>query len=258
MSDNKKYYWLRLKEDFFNEKQVKYLRSLPDGDKLVIVYLKMQLKSLKTEGFIKYDRILPSYSEELAIVLDEDVNIVKLAVNALIQAKAVEELDDGSLYIIAMQDLIGKEGESAERVRKFRQKQKTLLLQCNSEVTKCNTEIEKEIEKEIKIDYNSIIEIYNFNCPNLPQVKKITDKRKRIIKTFLKEFTEEQFTEICKIANNNNFLTGKNDRGWKADFDFLMRVDKATSILEGKYGTSTKENKTDILKELEEELNNEN
>ena len=256
MSDNKKYYWLRLKEDFFNEKQVKYLRSLPDGDKLVIVYLKMQLKSLKTEGFIKYDRILPSCSEELAIVLDEDVNIVKLAVNALIQAKAVEELDDGSLYIIAMQDLIGKEGESAERVRKFRQKQKTLLLQCNSKVTKCNTEI--EIEKEIKIDYNSIIEIYNFNCPNLPQVKKITDKRKRIIKTFLKEFTEEQFTEICKIANNNNFLTGKNDRGWKADFDFLMRVDKATSILEGKYGTSTKENKTDILKELEEELNNEN
>ena len=256
MSDNKKYYWLRLKEDFFNEKQVKYLRSLPDGDKLVIVYLKMQLKSLKTEGFIKYDRILPSCSEELAIVLDEDVNIVKLAVNALIQAKAVEELDDGSLYIIAMQDLIGKEGESAERVRKFRQKQKTLLLQCNDEVTKCNTEI--EIEKEIKIDYNSIIEIYNFNCPNLPQVKKITDKRKRMIKTFLKEFTEEQFTEICKIANNNNFLTGKNDRGWKADFDFLMRVDKATSILEGKYGTSTKENKTDILKELEEELNNEN
>lgn len=258
MSDNKKYYWLRLKEDFFNEKQIKYLRSLPDGDKLVIVYLKMQLKSLKTEGFIKYDRILPSCSEELAIVLDEDVNIVKLAVNALIQAKAVEELDDGSLYIIAMQDLIGKEGESAERVRKFRQRQKTLLLQCNSEVTKCNTEIEIEKEKEIKIDYNSIIEIYNFNCPNLPQVKKITDKRKRMVKTFLKEFTEEQFTEICKIANNNNFLTGKNDRGWKADFDFLMKVDKATSILEGKYGDSSKANKTDILKELEEELNNEN
>ena len=247
MADSKKYYWLKLKENFFDEKQIKYLRSLPDGDKLVIVYLKMQLKSLKTEGFIKYDRILPSCSEELAMVLDEELNIVKLTINALMQVGAIEELDDGSLYMIAMQDLIGKEGESAERVRRFRQKQKTVLLQCNSNVTKCNTEIEKEIElktEKEKDKYNTLVEIYNFNCPNLPKVQKITDKRKTAINKFLKEYTKEQFIEICRIANNNDFLMGKNDRGWKADFDFLMRVDKATSILEGKYENIVRNNNT--------------
>ena len=45
----------------------------------------------------------------------------------------------------------------------------------------------------------------------------------------------KQFEEICKKANYSNFLIGNNDRNWKADFDFLMRVDKATAILEGKY-----------------------
>lgn len=157
MADNKKYYWLKLKEDFFEEKQIKYLRSLPDGDKLVIAYLKMQLKSLKTEGFIKYDSVLPSNIEELAMVLDEDTNIVQLMIKALEQTKAVEILDDGSFYMIAMQDLIGKEGQSAERVRQFRARKKQEMLQCNTDVTKCNTEIEIDIEKEIEKD-----NIYNY------------------------------------------------------------------------------------------------
>ena len=146
----KKYYWLKLKEDFFEEKQIRYLRKLPDGDKLVIAYLKMQLKSLRTEGFIKYDQIMPNNEEELAMILDEDINIIKLMIQALIKVKAIEVLDDGSFYLIAMQDLVGKEGESAERVRRFRERQNQKMLQCNDNVTECNTEIEIELEKEIK------------------------------------------------------------------------------------------------------------
>ncbi len=90
----------------------------------------------------------------------------------------------------------------------------------------------EEENKRIRIK-----DIYNKHCPNLPQVQKITDKRKKAIDKFLKEFTEEQFIEICKIANSTDFLVGKNDNGWKADFDFLMRTDKATNVLEGKYSS---------------------
>lgn len=79
----------------------------------------------------------------------------------------------------------------------------------------------------------------------MPQVQKLTDKRKKAIDNFIKEFSEEQFEQICKIANSSNFLTGKNDKGWKADFDFLMRTDKATNILEGKYNNG-KNNKTNF------------
>ena len=98
-------------------------------------------------------------------------------------------------------------------------------------------ENKKRIEQEEK--RKRIVEVYNLYCTNLPQVQKLTDKREKSIDKFLKEFSIEQFEEICKKANTSEFLTGKNDRKWKADFDFLMRTDKATNILENKYNKNT-------------------
>lgn len=161
---NKKYYWLKLKEDFFDDKVIKYLRKLPDGNALVIIYLKMQLKSLKTEGFLQYDKLLPTYEEELALVLDEDINTVRFAITALIKLGVVERWEDDMLYMASMQQLIGSETAVAERVRRHRalKNKKTELLQCNAEllpsntaVTNGNTEIERRekrenIEKEIE------------------------------------------------------------------------------------------------------------
>lgn len=91
------------------------------------------------------------------------------------------------------------------------------------------------------LDYNSeLLSIYTEECNNLPQVKIINDNRKKAINKFKKTFTLEQFREICKRANKSSFLTGNNDRNWKADLDFLLRTDKATKILEGFYDGSNK------------------
>ena len=221
MGQNKKYFWLKLKETFFEEKQIKYLRSLADGDKIVIAYLKMQLKSLKTEGFIKYDSILPSNIDELAMVLDENTNIIKLMIGALQKVNAVEILDDGSFYMIAMQDLIGKEGESAERVRRFRERQEQKLLQCNGDVTNCNTEIEKDIdkekEKEIEIEKNikkekkkketefdSVIN-ENFTDEELKQtIYEFIKMRKAIKKPLTTRGLELMINKLKKITSNTN------------------------------------------------------
>lgn len=145
---DKRYYWLKLKEDFFDEKYIKALRKLPQGDSQVIVYLKMQLKSLKTEGIINYEGILPDCISELALALDEDENVVRLTVEALIHFGVVERLENDTLYMLAMQQLIGSETQTAARVRKHRE---NIALQCNDTVTKCNTEKEireKRVEKE--------------------------------------------------------------------------------------------------------------
>ena len=176
MSENKKYYWLKLKESFFDEKLQKYIRTLPDGDKLLIAYLKMQLKSLRTEGLIKYDEILPAIEEELAMILDEDVNTIKLLLPALEKARAIEILEDGSIYMLAMQDLIGKEGKSAERVRNFRARQKQKALQCNANVTICNTE--SEIELEIEDGWMDINNYFN----NKEPIQNITPEYNEIFK----------------------------------------------------------------------------
>lgn len=198
MAENKKYYWLKLKEGFFEEKQIKYLRKLPDGDKLVIAYLKMQLKSLKTEGFIKYDKILPSNIEELAMILDEDTNIINLMIGALQKVNAIEILDDGSFYMIAMQELIGKESESAERVRKFRERRNQKALQCNSDVTNCNTEIEKEKEIDIEKEKNAeIIKCYEEN------IGLITPATAEILFSY-NDIDYRMIIEAIKIASLNN------------------------------------------------------
>ena len=128
--------------------------------------------------------------------------------------------------------------------------------QCSSNANKRkeNKENKNKI-KEIENKRNKIKEIYNTFCTNLPQVQKLTDKRNTAIDKFVKEFTEEQFEQICQIANSSNFLTGQNDRKWKADFDFLMRIDKATNILEGKY--SSNEGGMADFKELWEEAKKE-
>lgn len=156
MANGKRYYWLKLNEDFFNETYVKALRRLPSGDSLVIVYLKMQLKSLKTEGLLKYCGLLPDSTAELAMALDEDENIVRLTVEALIRFKLIERWEDETLYITAVEELTGSEGASAQRVRKFRQKcEKTQQIkQCNSDVLHCDSE-----NQEIALHCNGEIEI---------------------------------------------------------------------------------------------------
>ena len=102
----------------------------------------------------------------------------------------------------------------------------------------------------VKINFDDYANIYNNYCFNLPSVKTITEKRKTAIRKFNKEFNIEDFKDICIKANESDFLIGNNDRGWKADFDFILRIDKATSILEGKYNKIGKKTEGNRLIEM--------
>lgn len=149
--------------------------------------------------------------------------------------------------------------EKAEK--RWNSNAKDMQQQCSDNANKGKKNKEKENKrneikiKEIENKRIEVKEIYNSICTNLPQVQKLTDKRNKDIDKFLKDFTKEQFEQICKTANSSNFLTGENDRHWKADFDFLMRIDKATNILEGKYNDD--KGGMNDFKELMKEAQNE-
>lgn len=147
-SKQKRYFWLKLKEDWFSGTTEKYLKSLPAGDSLLITYLKIQLMSLKTEGFLKYERLLPSAEEEIAMLIDEPVNNVRLLINVLLKTGAIERLDDNSLYLLSLQNLIGSEGSSTDRVRRFRERQKA--LQCNNNQLQIESEILGNSELDVE------------------------------------------------------------------------------------------------------------
>ncbi len=132
----KRYYWLKLYDSFFDNKTSKFLRKLPDGDKILLIYLKLQLKLLKSEGVFVYEHLCENIAEEIALMIDEDVSIIKLLLAALEKTKTIEFLDENTFMLSEMQELIGSEGSSAARVRKYREKYK--MLQCNAEVTESN------------------------------------------------------------------------------------------------------------------------
>lgn len=148
----KKYYWLKLKEDFFRLKEIKKLRKIAGGDTYTIIYLKLQLLSLKNEGKIYFEGIEENIADELALELDEDAENVKMTLLFLENHNLLEVSGGENEYTLpAVLTCIGTESESAERVRKHREKLKAkelTALHCNAYVTDSNTEIEIEKEKE--------------------------------------------------------------------------------------------------------------
>ncbi len=150
----KKFFWLKLKEDFFRDKRIKKLRRIAGGDTYTIIYLKLQLLSLKHNGTLIYEGIEDTLEEELALEIDEDEDNVKIALAYLFNNGLIEETDPNHFVMTETIKCIGSESASAERVRKHRElkAEKKKALQCNTPVTTSNIEIELEQEQEIELE----------------------------------------------------------------------------------------------------------
>ena len=92
-----------------------------------------------------------------------------------------------------------------------------------------------ELEKPIVIDYKLITETYHTYCDKLPKVKSLSDERKKHVSARFKEFDYDTIIDVLKKAGKSEFLTGKNDRAWKADFDWIFNPTNFLKIMEGKY-----------------------
>lgn len=134
---DKRYYWLKLKEDYFNSPKIKKLRKIAGGDTYTIIYLKMQLLSISNNGIIQFEQIEPTIQEELALKLDEDVENVGVTLNYLQTQGLIEVNENNEFLLLEASNCIGSECESAERVRLFRKREdeKKKMLQGNGSVT---------------------------------------------------------------------------------------------------------------------------
>ena len=155
MSGNKRYYWLKLNENFFEDDTITWIEEQENGKDYIIFYLKLCLRSLTDDGYlIRYvgEKLIPYDVRALSKLTNTDYDTVKVAMNLFLEVGIISQLDSGELYLNQINEMIGSETESAKRVRKHRLKQGT--LQSNSDVILSNTEIEieKELDKEIEID----------------------------------------------------------------------------------------------------------
>lgn len=264
--------WIKITTDIFDNQKIQQIESLENGDAIIVIWLKLLTLAGKVndDGMIYLTTELPYTEEMLATAFHKPISTIRMALNIFEKFKMIDREDD-ILHIANWEKYQNVEGmekvreQTRRRVAKFRENQKMLSQkECNVTVTPSNgieedKEEEREIEKEIKEDNKStsnflkhskqeikldaIVVDYNTICTNLPKLRAFTDKRKKALEKLYKKYGIDSIKEVFEIANNSDFLTGNNDRGWRADFDFMMREDKFIAILEGKYSGKKKSNR---------------
>ena len=151
----KKFYWLKLKRDFFKRHDIRIIEEMPNGKDYVLFYLKLLLESIDHEGSLRFSDTIPYTEQMLSVITNTNVDIVRSAMKLFIELGLIEIFDDQTIFMGEVEKMIGSESESAERMRRMRQNQKPSL--CDGDVQKSDTEIEKE--EEIKKDLDKDLDL---------------------------------------------------------------------------------------------------
>lgn len=221
MSDNKKYYYLRLKDNFFDSDELKILESMKDGYLYSNILLKLYLRSLKNDGKLVVNDRIPYNAEMLASVTGHQVGTIKQALSMFKELGLIEILENGAIYMLDIQNFIGKGSTEADRQRLYdrrisdERKQKKLTQSRNLEeiFEKSTPEIEIELEKEIKIE------------KEIDSSASTTTKRKRFEKPTLSEIKAYCIERGNKVDaqhffdyyESNGWRVGKNSmKNWQA------------------------------------------
>jgi len=201
MSDSKKYYYLKLKDNFYDSEEIKILEGMENGYKYTTLLLKLYLRSLKREGMLRINEFIPYDDRMISSVTGVDLDTVRVAISIFEKLKLIEILEDGTIYLLNIQNYIGESSTEADRIRKYRNtilENKQLLLEENNinvqMYDKRTPEIELEIEKELEIDlkiekkttkkgFDSIIHDYTNNEVLIKTILEFIKMRKAIKST---------------------------------------------------------------------------
>lgn len=191
-----KFYWLKLKKDFFKRHDIKIVKSMPNGKDYILFYMQLLLESIDHEGALRFSETIPYDENMLSTITDTNIDIVRSAMKIFTQLGMIEVLDDQTIYMCEVSKMIGSETAAAGRKRAQRERDAARLAAGNDAETlrltsNCDNvttmsqnshiEIEKEKEKELDIEKKSIKE--------MPPVT--LDERRRIFEEARREAAEK-------------------------------------------------------------------
>lgn len=260
---NKRYYWLKLYDDFFSSLRIKKLRKLAGGDTYLAIYLKMQLLAMKSDGILKWSGLEDDFTSELALELDEESENIKVTLAYLLSCGLAETDDSINYFFPFAVSNVGSESTVAQRVRDYRKKAKeealnetennavTPLLHCNTE-----KEIEKDTrgkrqEEDIEADVTApngavcrtgdvrrVVEAWN--SLGINPIMKITGSSTRggMLRARISEYGVDAVVNAIAQINDSSFLKGQNKSGWTVSFDWFVRPNNFLKVMEGRYSDS--------------------
>ena len=250
--------WIKITTDMFDNRKIKHLRRLPDGNNIVLIWVMLLTMAgrCNANGMIFLTENIPYTPKMLADELDFEENTVQLALQALEQLGMIVT-NNGYFAIAGWEEYQNIEGmeriREQNRIRKQRQREKEKLLPNNSHVTSRDShatdididkELDKDKEKE-KIDYQRIVDIYNDTCVSFPRLKSLSENRKKSIKARLKTYSYDDFKTLFEKAEASDFLKGKNNKDWSATFDWLIKDSNMAKVLDGNYDNRSGSQKMD-------------
>lgn len=175
MSDNKKYYYLKLKENFYESEEMIILQNMTDGYLYSDILMKLYLRSLKTEGKLMFKNIIPYTPTVLAQVVRHQVGTIERALKIFQELGLVEILDNGAIYMTDIQNFIGESSTEADRIRNYRKRIKQEELSCtnvqllndkNTPEIELEKEIDIELEKEAEVEAEKKVQMLQSNSDN--------------------------------------------------------------------------------------------
>ena len=251
--------WIKLTTDMFDNRKIKHLRRLPDGNNIVLIWVMLLTMAgrCNSGGMIFLTENIPYTPKMLADELDFEENTVQLALTALEQLNMIV-MDHGFFSIAGWEEHQNIDGlekiREQNRLRKQRQREKQKLLPdvsrdshgtvTQSHSTEEDIEEDKEIEEEkdeknTRIDCQQVVDLYHSICKSFPSVRSLSDARKKAIKARLKTYAMDDFKTVFENAEASSFLKGV-DGGWKASFDWLIKEANMLKVLEGNYADKPK------------------
>lgn len=258
--------WIKLTTDMFDNRKIKHLRRLPDGNNIVLIWVMLLTMAgrCNSGGMIFLTENIPYTPKMLADELDFEENTVQLALGALEQLNMIVT-NNGFFSIAGWEEYQNIEGmdkiRQQNRVRQAKFKQNQRLLQGNVTdnvtdnvtVTQGNaTDIDIDKDKEIEEDKKEIdkekttpqqiVDLFNSICSSLPSVRSLSETRKKAIKARLNTYTIEDFKQCFENAEASSFLKGSNNRNWTATFDWLIKDANMAKVIEGNYADKSQGN----------------
>lgn len=253
--------WIKITVDMFDDEKIKIIENMPESDSILIIWIKLLTLAGKTNanGYIFLTENIPYTDEMLSTIFNRPLNTVRLALETFRKFGMIQYNNDGILHVTNWEKHQNIEGlerireQTRKRVARHRAKKKLQKGQnkdSNVTVTLRNAteeegeedidiDIEEDIDnKEPPVPYKKIQELFNSICKSYSKVMAIGSARKRHLKARWKQFdySLNTFKTAFEKLEASDFCKGKNNRRWKAGFDWLIKNDNnMIKVLEDKY-----------------------
>jgi predicted phage replisome organizer len=227
-----KYYWLKLKRDFFKRHDIRIVEAMDNGKDYILFYMKLLLESIDHNGALRFNETVPYSEKMLAVVTDTNIDIVRSAMKIFIELKMIEVLDDDTIFMNEVKNMVGSSTVGAEKKRLQRQRRAVKKLPEGQNADNCPPKIEKEKEKEKEKEEEVVV-----NGDGNDDNAAFSDDDKLQVFKGVVMFSENQLAHLLKIMELEVFD------------DYVARLDRY--IMEN--GSNIKSHYATILKWYKED-----